>query len=426
MLPDLSSFSGVSIDTRSISPGNLFIALKGKNHNGHNHIEEAFEKGASFVIRDDQKDAQKCINVPCSKTALGELASRYRSTLKAHVIGITGSAGKTSTKEIFHHALSKFGKTFSASKSHNNDIGVPLTILNCKPDIEFLVLEIGTNHRGEIASLTKIAKPDTAFVTSVGLAHLEGLFDLETIKKEKSDICAYAPLNAFLPQELLYIPSSAKNLYAVSCLETTQDGDITFVKGRIGEKIYTYATSLAPHLAQNTLNIVGFCDLVLGLGMDQVFEILKTLQPYNGRGQWIKSQIGEHNVYIMDESYNANPLSMKAAIESFHLLAKDHRKIAVIGDMLELGSRSQELHLDINLSKMDKVFCCGKFMFEKYQILPNEQKGYWAKEAKDLIEPLSLAIQNNDAIFFKSSNGSNIKDVALHFLNSTHSKNIKS
>lgn len=299
-------FSGATFDSRLVKPGMLFVALKGEKVDGHDFIPKALEMGAAGIV-DGLEELQK-------------LAHEYRKTLKAKVIGITGSAGKTTTKELAKTFFSALGKTYATEGNFNNHIGLPITILNCPTDAEYLIVEMGSNHPGEIAALCDIAEPDVGLVTNVGTAHLEFFKTREGIAAEKGTLLKRAKLgfshadSDLLPGSVGLAPDWLKEVM----LKT--------LPGEHNLKNAALSFAAASHF---------------GLTQEKAVEALKNFSLPGAR--WRK--VVKDGVEYIDDTYNANPDSMKAALKTF--AAFEGRKIAILGDMFELGENSEALHTEV-------------------------------------------------------------------------------
>lgn len=297
-----------TFDSRAVRPGMGFVALKGENADGHDFIPQALAAGAAEIV-DGLEELQA-------------KAKAYRRTLKANVIGVTGSAGKTTTKELLKAFLSKIGKTSATEGNFNNHIGLPLTILNCPEDAAFLVVEMGTNHPGEIAALCDIAKPDVGVLTNIGTAHLEFFKTQEGIAEEKGTLLRRAGL-AFSAKDNAFLPGT---------VDTHQEWMREALGGVLPGDHNVSNACLAFAVAEH-----------FGATREQAVAALADFALPGSR--WRK--IEKWGATFIDDTYNANPSSMIAALDAFVATPCDGKRIAVLGDMFELGEKSLEYHRQV-------------------------------------------------------------------------------
>lgn len=382
--PDaFKNISHVSIDSRNIKKDSLFIAIKGERFDGHNFIDQAVNNGASAVLINEKhlkkiKDYDiPIITVKDTIIALGDIAKAWRKKLRAKVIGITGSAGKTTTKEILSVLLSEKFKVYKTHSNNNNHIGVPLTILNTNEKHDVLVAELGTNHFGEIAYTAQIAKPDYAVITNIGDSHLEFLNDREGVLKEKSALLSETIKNkgkVFINDDdplLKKFGKKIKNKITFS----------RFDKADYECKILSYDKKARPEIIiktkkkklRLTLPLSGDANVSnylaafaiaseLGVGKNKIFNATKKIKSFEKRLD-IKNY---KNFTLINDTYNANPDSMKSALNILSRFAVRKKKIAVLGDMFELGKQSKPKHLEmadyLNTLQIDEVYSLGKMM----------------------------------------------------------------
>ncbi|HBO98880.1 MAG TPA: hypothetical protein DD637_03440 [Verrucomicrobia bacterium] len=317
MLP--STYSGATFDSRLVRPGMLFIALKGAKQDGHAYIPQARAAGAAGIVD--------------GYAGLDRAAREKRARLKAKVIAITGSAGKTTTKELLRAFLGSIGKVHATEGNFNNHIGMPVTILNCPDDADFLVLEMGTNHPGEIAHLCRIARPDIGVITNVGTAHIEFFGSQAGIAEEKSTLFAYA-----------------RDLCVAS--RTCAQADI--LRAKSGSRLHEADPApgwLAPALSailpgRHNLSNAALAFAVaesLGVRREQALAALSSLRMPGARWR----NVDVRGVHFIDDTYNANPDSMTAALKTFAAMETSGRKLAVLGDMFELGADSPRYHGEV-------------------------------------------------------------------------------
>lgn len=366
----------VCTDTRKISEGVLFFCLKGGNFDGNKFAVEAINQGALAAIVDDEEVAEneKCYFVDNVLIALQELAIYHRDQLKIPVIGITGSNGKTTTKELLNEVLSTTFKTSYTLGNFNNHIGVPLTVLAISADAELAIVEMGANHIGEIEALCKICKPTHGLITNIGKAHLEGFGSLEGVARGKSELYAHLMNN----KGVVFVNSSDEHLSRMSqriadpILYAQSDSELEVELNNKGSFLVINWGD-----KQMKTQLVGgynFANVAAAVAVGQYFKVLpdkivsaiEGYCPDNNRSE----MINKNGINIILDAYNANPTSMEAAIVNFKQLEVSS-KIAVLGDMYELGDSSEEEHLKIakmaGKSGFDRVFLCGAF-FSKVPI----------------------------------------------------------
>lgn len=343
----------ITTDTRKIEPGCIFLALKGENFDGNSFAAEALAKGARYAIIDDPalSASEQMLPVEDTLAALQQLARYHREHLKIPVIGITGTNGKTTTKELIHAVLSRKYKTVATAGNFNNHIGVPLTLLSIQPETEIAVIEMGANHEGEIAQLCQIARPGFGLITNIGKAHLEGFGNFEGVIRAKSELYTFIRENG----GRLFINSDNELL-------TRLAGKTTVVSygAKAGAYCHGWPEETQPFariqwdgpdgLHEINSRLVGgynFENIMaaicighyFGVSISDISNAIGTYQPSNNRSQTMDTA---HNHLILD-AYNANPTSMKAAILNFRQV-KSLAKMAIIGDMFELGDESPNEH----------------------------------------------------------------------------------
>ena len=362
----------VCTDSRKCTPDSLFFALKGDSFDGNLFAEKALQQGCSYAVIDDPavKTDDRYIVVEDVLQAIQQLAAYHRQLLKTPVIGITGTNGKTTSKELIAAVLSTKYNVLYTSGNLNNHIGVPLTLLRLTPEHEIAVIEMGANHLGEIRELTQIAHPDYGIITNIGLAHLEGFGSLEGVvhaKGELYDYLRHTKGKIFIHKENTYLQSIADGLQQITYGESKD----AFISGRV---MYSYPLlclewekagvqySISTHLIgdYNLWNVLAA--ITVGVYFDvppsEINRAIGDYVPTNNRSQWQKTA---HNELIID-AYNANPSSMQAALANFASLPV-RPKVVILGDMLELGADSLTLHGEIveklDRYDFDKVFLCG-------------------------------------------------------------------
>jgi len=390
------SFRGISTDTRIIKPGYLFWALKGERFDGHNFYKDAIDKGAKGLVFShfpkgfNVESIPKTISVILVRDtlkALGDLAAFWRKKLNSTIVAITGSCGKTTTKEITYNIISRFFKSAKNQANYNNLIGVPLSLLSIKENVEVGILELGTNQKGEIEKLSQIVKPQISVITSVYPSHLEGLGSIEGVLEEKISLFKNTSLNGTLiynfDQEILRKKAQEFSQNKIS-FGFDSKADISFqnlilnennIKGEIIFKDTSYFLEIENIGKHNLLNLLASLCVAIALGLD-----LKEIIPRIGKEIPIFKRtkfFEKENIFIIDDTYNANPGSTKAALEFLETLSKNYKKkVVILGDMKELGQNSEKFHKEIGElvgEIADSVFFIGE-MAKIYE------KGFKSKE----------------------------------------------
>jgi UDP-N-acetylmuramoyl-tripeptide--D-alanyl-D-alanine ligase len=432
--------AGVSIDTRTLQPGDLFVALKDVR-DGHDFVAQALEKGAAAAlvsrVPEGLSSSAPLLVVPDVLKALEDLGRAARARAKARVVGVTGSVGKTSTKEMLRVVLGGQGRVHAAEASYNNHWGVPLTLARLPREADFAVIEIGMNHPGEIAPLSHMARPDVVVITTVAPAHLEAFDSIEGIAHEKAAIIdglqpgGVAVLNADIATSpLLQAKAHEAQARAVTFgaaegadyrMVSVQIGDdSTVVRAtRQGQPVLYKVMSPGRHFAANGLAVLAVAD---ALGLDPVISAtdLGRWQPPAGRGvreRIMLDLVEETGFDLIDDAFNANPASMAASLEvlvnarpqdGIGSRAKG-RRIAILGDMLELGPTEAALHAAIaetpGLAAIDLIHCVGQRMKALHAALPRGQRGDWVATAAELVPRARHLIDAGDIILVKGSKG---------------------
>jgi UDP-N-acetylmuramoyl-tripeptide--D-alanyl-D-alanine ligase len=424
--------SAVTIDTRNIPINSLFIAIEGNNFDGHTFLKEAVKRGAKAIVINENKlsiaDKIKVpvITVPDTTTALGSIAGIWRNKLNAKIISITGSAGKTSTKEILVQLLSEKFKVNKTIGNYNNHIGVPLTILNTQNKYDMLVAELGTNHFGEIKYTAEIIRPDFALITNIADSHLEFFKDREGVLKEKWVLAEVTESREGLvfinnDDKLLRISGDklAKKITYAFDNEADVRGKITGYNGEGQTEIeISYGKkkvrlSLPLYGEQNAKNLLAAAAIAfkLGLSVKQIKDGVKKLKAADKRLNVRK----HNNITVIDDTYNANPESMNASLDLLGKMTSFKSRIAVLGDMLELGQDEIELHKNleatIKKNKIDSVFTIGNRMKNLSELLKNT--GIEAKHF-NIREALSSFLDKRDfrdsVILVKGSRGMKMEE----------------
>jgi UDP-N-acetylmuramoyl-tripeptide--D-alanyl-D-alanine ligase len=425
--------TGVSIDSRSLAPGEGFVAIRGPNRDGHSFVAAALEAGAACAIVDQSfpaGDEERLVRVGDTLEALNALGRAARARAKGtKVIAVTGSVGKTGTKEALRLALAPSGTVHASVKSFNNHWGVPLSLANMPKDVRFGVFEIGMNHAGEIDALTRIVRPHIAIITTVAPVHLGFFRSVEEIADAKAEIFrglephGIAIINRDTPHyERLKNHARWHGARVVSfgeaegadarllAVELKPDG--SEAKADLLGEVLSYRLG-APglHLVHNSLAVLAAVKLA-GANLGAAARAYADLRAQAGRGGRIVFPAKEGNIVVIDESYNANPASMRAAIATLGLAPRSEfrRRVAVLGDMLELGTQGPKLHRElaevVDGAGVDVVFACGELMGSLYQALPANRRGAYAKTAEELAPLLTAGVGPGDAIMVKGSLGS--------------------
>ncbi len=349
--------TGISTDSRTVKPGEIFFALWGEKYNGNKFVDEALGRGASWAVIDDPiYETESTILVDDCLFELQALASHHRRTMNVPVLAITGTNGKTTTKELIATILSKKLKIHYTKGNLNNHIGVPLTILAAPPDTQMMIIEMGANHIGEIRSLCLIARPDYGIITNIGTAHIEGFGSLEGVIKAKSElyeflrkvngVALYDDKNPILTEKIFKMINRAVPFSDPTGIELKLElvsSDILLkLKATYQNRSYDLNTNLFGEYNYENIKAAIATGLFFDVPMADIVDALEKYHPENNRSQVLHT---ENNTVICD-SYNANPTSMVMAIRSFSALHSDHKMI-ILGDMLELGEKSEPEHLRI-------------------------------------------------------------------------------
>ncbi len=412
--------TGVSIDTRSIEKGDLFVALK-DIRDGHEFVADALNKGAAAAlvsyIPDGVSDDAPLLIVPDVLEALRDLGKAARERTKAKVVGVTGSAGKTSTKEMLRTVLAEFGTVHAAEKSFNNHWGVPLTLARMPVETDFAVIEIGMNHPGEIAPLATLAQLDIAIITNVAPVHLAAFKNVSEIAVEKAAIVRGLKPNGvaiyndmletvdILNQQIAHCASLTFGRKDAKIIEIETVHGETKATVSVMERILTVSLqTLGKHFVENALAVL-LTIHSLSLDLARATTALQDWQPPTGRGEtWLVDEIT-----LIDDAYNANPLSVRAGLDVLST-AQGQRRVALLGDMLELGSEEQKLHTDIAqypaIHAIDVVFCVGPLMKNLYDALPPEKRGDWCATSAEMARTLAQKLHKQDVVLVKGSLGS--------------------
>ncbi|WP_130730464.1 UDP-N-acetylmuramoyl-tripeptide--D-alanyl-D-alanine ligase [Komagataeibacter xylinus] len=422
--------TGVSIDTRTLQPGDVFIALIGENSNGHAYAAAALAAGAAAVVAHEPcGDDPRILKVDDTLAALQGMARFARARFAGRMLAVTGSVGKTSVKDMLHAALSACGPTHCAVASYNNHWGVPLTLARLPAASAYCVCEIGMNHAGEIRPLAAMVRPDVAVVTTVASSHLGLMGSQDAIAREKAEILlglvrgngtGIVPVNVTGSEYFKRIAELMKATlwwvgHTPDC--AVQASDV--ISDAHGSGFYLrlpawqgMARVNAPgrHMADNAMLALAAAHAA-GADMARAVAGLATFRPGAGRGALAK--VMHDKVALLDESYNASPASVRAALDLLGLVATG-RRIAVLGDMLELGAFARHEHaslLPAVRANADAVFCCGPNMKILFDSLPPALRGAWAPDSTTLAPLVRTALHAGDTVMVKGSLGSRMRHV---------------
>jgi UDP-N-acetylmuramoyl-tripeptide--D-alanyl-D-alanine ligase len=431
-----AAITGFSIDTRSLAPGEVFVALKDQR-DGHEFVANAFKAGAAAALVCEPYERKPAdgalIRVPDVLTALESIARAARARLapEARVIAVTGSAGKTSTKDMLRACLGRLGPTHASDKSFNNHWGVPLTLARMPRHARYAVFEIGMNHPGEITPLVHMVRPHVAIVTTVEAVHLEHFGSVEEIADAKAEILSgiepggTAILNRDNPHFERLRAAAAQRDCKVVCFGEHSAADARlvgvdhghFAGGTIviatvgGQHLDYHLGAIGHHFALNSLAVVAALQAV-GAPLWPAIAALADTHAPKGRGDRTLLSVLDGALLLIDESYNANPASMRAALAAMATTPRErwHRRIAVLGDMLELGPESGDLHRGlkeaIDAAGVDLVFAAGSQTRLLFERLPVTMQGGWGPTSIALRDALLAAVRAGDVLMIKGSNGS--------------------
>ena len=436
------NYKGVSINSKTIKKNELFFSIKGKNNDGHQYVKEAIKKGAIKSIiskKINRIPANKIIRVKNTLSSLNELAKVTRENTLAQIIGITGSVGKTTLKNLIAFTLKNFGRVYYSPHSYNNKFGVPLSISNLGSKTDFGVFEIGMDKKGEIYKLSKIVKPEIAVITNISAAHFRNFNTLKDIAKAKSEIIDNITnggtvilnkddkfFNFLLKKAKMrgkkVISYSLKKKADIYLLKVQKLKKYYRLKINVKKRIFYFNIKQITHnFVSNILACVS-CINFLNLDLKKVEKKFLDFKIPSGRGDVKMVKSFKKRFRFIDESYNANPLSMLSAIRNMknYKIGKKSKKIVLLGDMLELGKKSKKYHKElstvINKSDVDKVFVYGNYIKETFKHLSRDKKGKVFDNFSEIHQHFNKIINNNDLLMIKGSNATGMNQF---------SKNIK-
>ena len=417
---NIERLNAITFDSRNVEKGDIFVALSGEKSDGHNFVQECVNRGASLIINEKIK-ADNIVKVKSSKRILSKLASLYRSQMNCKVIGITGSNGKTTTKELVAHILHGSYRTSFTRGNYNSTIGMPMSLFAIKKSDEIFIAEIGTNKKGEIKYLSDIAKPDMALITNISESHLSNLIDLNGVFEEKINL--FKALSddgiAFINMDDKYLSKLKKEKqynhitfgfngdYDFDA-RTNKDSNSMVINGH--KVIIPISSNL--HL-YNILSAFSICT-TLGIEIEDFNQKLNLFEMPSGRGDLI--YINEF--IIVNDSYNANYSSVISGLRKLSNMKANHRKLIVLGDMLELGKNEKQIHKNlyghINHNKFYRTYLYGSLMHElfletKRQKTENDIRYYQNQE--ELINELLTTLKPKDILYIKGSRGMKMENI---------------
>jgi len=428
----VGTVTGVTTDSRSVKPGDLFVAIIGEQFDGHEFVSQAFAQGAvAAVVQRDTGGS--VIKVSDTLLGLGQIARFHRTHLKAQVIGVTGSSGKTSTKDLLAQVLENFGTTIAPPGSFNNEIGLPNTILSATSETEFLVLEMGMRGVGHIDYLCNIASPDIGVVLNVGSAHMELLGSRETIAEAKSELIsslkptgvaillADDPLVAAMqqkaPAHFLTFGESAKSDIRISDLHVDAHARPTFTVSHLHERHIVHLRLVGEHQALNAAAVIATC---VGMGLE-FSEVCSVIERVTNLSKW-RMEVTElpNNITIVNDAYNANPESMRAGLKALKALSDGRRSWAVLGEMRELGADAASAHDEIGrlVVRLDVSRLLAVGPGAKLIQMAASHEGSWGDESEyvdsvdEAVSVLLAQLESGDVVFIKGSRAVGLERVA--------------
>lgn len=448
MLPEAVSAEhtqaqSVVLDSRLVEPGGIFIATRGEHVDGHSFIDQVFDAGALGVICEEAPVQPKgaYILVEDSFLALKDLAEYYRSQLDIKVVGITGSVGKTSTKEFVASVLSQKYRVLKTEGNYNNEVGLPLTVLRIREDCEVAVLEMGISDFGEMHRLSKIAKPDVCLITNIGQCHLENLGTRDGILKAKTEIFDFMQeggqiclngdddklvtireVRGSIP--VFFGGGSNNAVYADNYENRGLIGSRAQIhmKGIAGHDVCSFEAEIplpGEHMLYNALAATA-AGMLFGLTAEEIQEGIRTVKAVDGRSHVIRTD----RLTLIDDCYNANPVSMKAALDLLHMTELSEvfedaaRKVAVLGDMFELGTDEAELHREVGVyaanKQIDVLVCVGnlcRHMYEGASKVCSVTSCYYFEDKEALAAQMDTIIQDGDLVLVKASHGMHFEEL---------------
>lgn len=441
-LQSLSTFKGVSIDSRTVKKGELFVAIRGENTDGHNYIQEAFKKGAIAAIvgqnwfnkhKIEQKNRALFV-VNDTIKALGELAKIHRHNFSTRILCVGGSNGKTSTKSMIAAVLSRKFVTLKTEGSKNNHIGVPLTLLQLKKSHQFCVVEIGSNHFGEIKYLCEIIEPDSGLITNIGREHLEFFKDLNGVMKEEFELYNYLLLKdglCFANYDDPYIRKYFQYKKAGKKVTYGQRKNVN-----ISGKLVEYTKDFQPIIEINykdkvsRVKVNGFGKTAINNGLAAIAvgitfginmrDIKGALAGYKPDADKRMEVIKNNGIIIINDTYNSNPDSVKIGLETLKEYRTRGNKFVVLGDMLEMGKVSPKVHYEVGTlikkMKFKNFFTYGKAMYEAFRGANGVENNFYFTDKEELAQVLKLFLRKGDVVYIKGSRGMKMEEITKKIL----------
>jgi UDP-N-acetylmuramoyl-tripeptide--D-alanyl-D-alanine ligase len=428
-VPHDLNITNVSIDSRTIKKGSLFVAIRGEKFNGNEFAADAIKNGAVACIVDELHESSKqlkgkLIQVEDTLETLRKLAAYARARVQGKIIGITGSVGKTSTKEMLKIAFEHQGNVYASEGNFNNHFGLPLCLANMPADTDFGIFEMGMTGRGEISNLSQLTKPNISIITTVEAVHLEFFTSVAGIAAAKSEIFdgmkqeEVAIINADNPYaQILIEKAKEKKLKVVTFAEENKANyrllsygikdEFSYMTAECNGKDIDYKiNALGKHLAFNSLAVLAAVKEA-GAELEYAANNLRYFKAQKGRGAVI--HVANRNVIIIDDSYNASPASIRAALDNLQFYKNDnHRVIIVLGNMVQLGPETELMHMDLSSyiegHSVDKVYTVGNLMKKLFDKLPANLRGAHADSSAEMLEIISNDIKAGDVLLVKGSN----------------------
>lgn len=418
----LDTISNVVIDSRKVTDGSLFVAIRGERTDGHLYIEKAYDMGAVCVISEQEVDYDEpYILVESSERAIKGIAEEYRKKFpNIEVIGITGSVGKTSTKEMMAAVLAKKYTVHKTQGNFNNELGVPLTLLAMPEDTEVAVVEMGINHFGEMTRLSKMVRPTVCVLTNIGCCHLENLIDRDGVLKAKTEMFTYMAEDAEIivngdDDKLATIENASyrfglndSNDFYGEDIKTNGEDCVTFTLCHDGKKYDAIVPALGNHMVVNALGAAAV-GTALNMEMSDIIEGFKDYAPVGGRARVVETEL----IKIIDDCYNANPNSVKAALDTLKTM-NAKRRVAVLGDMKELGENERALHREVGeyaaKSGVSVLITVGELARELANGCEGVEK-YSYDTVDEALEEIEDVLHKDDVVLVKASHSMKFENI---------------